>query len=113
MPIYEYACEKCGDEFEVEQRITDDPLAKHEGCGGSVKRLISMTTFTLRGSGWYSDLYGLKGSKENGSSKDKAGAGKTEPASKKQDKAETADKAPAATKTEKKAGATDSGGKAA
>lgn len=60
MPIYEYACQKCGEEFEVQQRITDEPLTEHEGCGGPVKKLISLTSFSLKGDGWYSDHYGLK-----------------------------------------------------
>ncbi len=58
MPIYEYACDKCGHEFEVEQRISDDPVKVCPSCRGrKVKRLISRTSFVLKGSGWYSDLY--------------------------------------------------------
>jgi putative FmdB family regulatory protein len=58
MPIYEYACGKCRHEFEVEQRITDDPVRSCPECRSrKVKRLISQTSFVLKGSGWYSDLY--------------------------------------------------------
>jgi putative FmdB family regulatory protein len=58
MPIYEYACGKCGREFEVEQRISDDPIKTCPHCRSrKVKRLISRTSFVLKGSGWYSDLY--------------------------------------------------------
>ena len=58
MPIYEYACEKCRHEFEVEQRITEDPVRSCPECRSrKVKRLISQTSFVLKGSGWYSDLY--------------------------------------------------------
>ena len=58
MPIYEYACDKCGHEFEAEQRITEDPLKSCPECRGrKVRRLISRTSFVLKGSGWYSDLY--------------------------------------------------------
>lgn len=58
MPIYEYACERCAKEFEVEQRITDDPLKRCPNCRSpKVKRLISRTSFVLKGGGWYSDLY--------------------------------------------------------
>ena len=57
MPVYEYACEKCGHEFEVEQRISDDPVKTCPMCRArKVKRLISRTSFVLKGSGWYSDL---------------------------------------------------------
>jgi len=58
MPIYDYACDKCQHEFEVEQRITDDPVKTCPACRSrKVKRLISRTSFVLKGSGWYSDLY--------------------------------------------------------
>ncbi len=58
MPIYEYACEKCESEFEVEQRITADPVKTCPGCKSrKVKRLISKTSFVLKGGGGYSDLY--------------------------------------------------------
>jgi putative FmdB family regulatory protein len=58
MPIYEYLCEKCGHEFEREQRITEDPVKTCPKCRAKkVRRLISRTGFVLKGSGWYSDLY--------------------------------------------------------
>ncbi len=61
MPTYEYRCDKCGHEFEREQRITDDPVKKCPGCRSArVKRLISATSFVLKGGGWYSDLYSSK-----------------------------------------------------
>ncbi|MEB2345677.1 MAG: zinc ribbon domain-containing protein [Deltaproteobacteria bacterium] len=58
MPIYEYLCEKCGHEFEREQRITEDPVKTCPKCRArKVRRLISRTGFVLKGGGWYSDLY--------------------------------------------------------
>jgi putative FmdB family regulatory protein len=58
MPIYEYLCDKCGHEFEREQRITDEPVKTCPKCRArKVQRLISRTAFVLKGSGWYSDLY--------------------------------------------------------
>ena len=64
MPIYEYACKKCG-EFEVTQRITEDPLKKCPSCGRKVTKLISQSAFHLKGSGWYeTDFKGKKPSKD-------------------------------------------------
>ncbi len=58
MPIYEYACEKCDHEFEREQRITDDPVKTCPKCRSrKVKKLISRTSFVLKGGGWYADAY--------------------------------------------------------
>ena len=62
MPIYEYACEKCGREFEAKQRITDDPVKSCPHCRSrKVKRLISQTSFVLKGGGWHADLYSSGG----------------------------------------------------
>jgi putative FmdB family regulatory protein len=71
MPIYDYACEKCEREFEVEQRITEEPLKTCPKCKSrKVKRLISQTSFVLKGGGWYSDLYSSsKGEKADKSDK--------------------------------------------
>jgi putative FmdB family regulatory protein len=65
MPTYEYQCEKCGHEFEREQRITDGPIKTCPKCKApKAKRLISATSFVLKGSGWYSDLYSSSGAKK-------------------------------------------------
>ena len=73
MPTYEYQCEKCGHEFERDQRITDEPVKKCPSCRAArVKRLISTTSFVLKGGGWYSDLY------SSGKRKPDTGEGKTD-----------------------------------
>ena len=70
MPVYEYACEKCKHEFEAEQRISDDPIRTCPKCRArKVKRLISRTSFVLKGSGWYSDLYASPGAKKDADAK--------------------------------------------
>ena len=78
MPIYEYQCEKCG-VFEVTQRITDEQLKKCPTCHHKVQKLISNTSFQLKGTGWYITDYG-RGSGPNGekSSSDKKNNGKSE-----------------------------------
>ena len=57
MPIYEYQCSKCG-VFEVTQRIIEDPLKKCPTCHHKVQKLISNTSFQLKGTGWYITDYG-------------------------------------------------------
>ena len=58
MPIYEYKCKKCGKEYELFQRITEPALTSCKFCKGPTKKLISRTTFHLKGSGWYVTDYG-------------------------------------------------------
>lgn len=71
MPIYEYRCEKCGD-FEVTQRITEDALKKCPTCKRKVQKLISNTSFQLKGSGWYVTDYARAG-KDKGGAKEASG----------------------------------------
>jgi|SRR5262245_30800725 len=79
MPVYEYACEKCGHEFEAEQRITEDPLKTCPRCRArKLKRLISQTSFVLKGGGWYADLYSSKGKSESSDAKAEGGGAKSE-----------------------------------
>ena len=63
MPIYEYRCENCGT-FEATQRITDKPLRRCPTCKGKVTKLISTTSFHLKGSGWYVTDYAGKDAKK-------------------------------------------------
>ncbi len=74
MPIYEYHCQKCGI-FEATQRITDKPLAKCPTCKGKVKKLISNTSFQLKGTGWYVTDYARKGQNGEAKSDSKAASG--------------------------------------
>lgn len=63
MPTYEYMCNSCEVKFEVEQSIKDDPLQQCPTCKEkSLKRLISNTSFILKGSGWAADNYSSKSS---------------------------------------------------
>jgi putative FmdB family regulatory protein len=68
MPIYEYECSGCGKKFEVFQKITDKPLIACKNCGGKLEKLMSHSSFRLKGSGWYATDYKDKkgGRKENG-----------------------------------------------
>jgi putative FmdB family regulatory protein len=57
MPIYEYKCTQCGEKFEKLQKMSDRPTSKCPKCKGEAKRLISSTSFSLKGEGWYKDGY--------------------------------------------------------
>ncbi|MDE0355775.1 MAG: zinc ribbon domain-containing protein [Deltaproteobacteria bacterium] len=96
MPIYEYQCSKCG-VFEVTQRITEDPLKRCPTCPRKVQKLISNTSFQLKGTGWYITDYGRgKGSNgdkaEANGGKDSTDAGKSTE-TKKSEKSSSADSA--------------------
>ncbi|MBM4382797.1 MAG: zinc ribbon domain-containing protein [Deltaproteobacteria bacterium] len=78
MPVYEYQCTACQHEFEREQRISEAAIKKCPKCGkAKAKRLISRTSFVLKGGGWYGDLYASQ--KPSSESKDKT---ETAPAAK-------------------------------
>jgi len=57
MPIYEYECCKCGKIVEAWQSLSDKPVADCPECSGEMKKLISRSSFQLKGGGWYADGY--------------------------------------------------------
>ncbi len=58
MPIYEYKCEHCNDTFEVLQKVSENPLTECILChDGPVKKLISVSSFVLKGAGFYVNDY--------------------------------------------------------
>jgi putative FmdB family regulatory protein len=60
MPIFEYRCSECAHLEEVLQKHTDPAPATCPACGkaGTMAKELSMTSFQLKGGGWYKDLYG-------------------------------------------------------
>ena len=96
MPIYEYECLNCAEVHEARQKFSDKPLSKCPKCGGTLKKIISNTSFILKGTGWYKTDYASKpsGSAEKPNAKKDSGA-----ESKKETKTETK----AESKTESKA----------
>jgi len=65
MPIYEYECVKCKFRIEKLQKITDPPLQTCERCYGRLKRVISHSSFILKGTGWYKTDYARNNKKNN------------------------------------------------
>ena len=63
MPLYEYKCKECEKTFEVLQKMNAEPLTKCLYCQGNVEKLVSMSSFQFKGSGWYITDYKNKSSK--------------------------------------------------
>jgi putative FmdB family regulatory protein len=81
MPIYEYECKKCGKIQEVFQKFSDKPLAQCKKCSGKLHKLISHSSFHLKGTGWYVTDY-ANGSRPNSTTSNKADPAKKPDASK-------------------------------
>jgi putative FmdB family regulatory protein len=95
MPIYEYECSCCHKITEAVQKFSDAPLSSCGHCRGELRKLISRSTFHLRGSGWYVTDYagknpgsstapscsGQESSKESSKSESKTESASTEAAS--------------------------------
>lgn len=81
MPTYEYRCTKCGHEFDLFQRMSDDPVADCPECGAPAERLISRGAGLLfKGEGFYitenrSESYKKKAESESGSKSDSSSSG--------------------------------------
>ena len=57
MPVYEYECQSCRKLIEIWQNLSDDPATSCPACKGPLKKIISMSSFQLKGGGWYADGY--------------------------------------------------------
>ena len=67
MPIYEYRCSECQQVFEEWVKHAEDESVRHACpvCKSPSKRIMSHTSFALKGTGWYATDYG---SHKNGGS---------------------------------------------
>jgi putative FmdB family regulatory protein len=101
MPIYEYKCSKCG-VVEVMQRITEAPLKKCPNCKSKVERMMSRSSFVLKGTGWYATDYANKGKDQAPASEDGASASNGSPKGESQSESKTEAKSEAKTSTESK-----------
>ena len=60
MPLYEYKCEACHHQFEVQQKFSDPLIDTCIRCGKRVRKLISAPGIMFKGSGWYVTDYSNK-----------------------------------------------------
>ena len=65
MPIYEYKCNLCQQSFDLLQKVNDAPKVECPNCGkDGLKKIVSATTFHLKGTGWYATDFKNSGTKE-------------------------------------------------
>ena len=65
MPIYEYECDECGNIEEALQKFSDKPLETCGACSGHLHKLVSKSSFHLKGTGWYVTDYPKDGKKDS------------------------------------------------
>lgn len=99
MPIYEYECTACGKIEEALQKFSDKPLKKCRHCSGKLHKIVSHSSFQLKGTGWYVTDYANRSKKTSPSSENKG----SEPSSKPEKKAAPAKKGNATPPTKKAA----------
>ncbi len=108
MPIYEYQCSGCNKILEIIQKISDAPLKECPECKGELRKMISNTSFVLKGGGWYVTDYPSKERKE-GLKSEKPASSKDDSSSKKSSEkksSETSGSKESTSKSENKATAT-------
>ena len=81
MPIYEYECVQCGRIDEVIQKFLDKPLKTCRHCSGRLHKLISHSSFHLKGTGWYVTDYAGKSGQTSTPAKKESKTSSTDTAS--------------------------------
>ncbi len=109
MPTYEYRCGS-GHEFEVVQRMTDDPVSTCQVCGDPVQRIFRPVAVHFKGSGFYTTDYARSAAGE-GKTEGDSGANGKDSKSKGEAKASSGSKESSASKGSSES--TGSGGKSA
>lgn len=74
MPLYEYRCHQCKKTFDMLQKINSEPLSECIYCQGPVEKLISLSSFQFKGSGWYITDYKNKNTSKKSRTKSPAKA---------------------------------------
>lgn len=103
MPIYEYVCHSCGRQFEIMQKISDEPLSNCPTChANEVTKLVSAPSFQLKGTGWYvTDFKDKKSTNEAAKPASSSPENKTTTETKTEIKTDAANKQATTTKSDK------------
>jgi putative FmdB family regulatory protein len=92
MPIYEYECTSCGQITEAWQKFSDKPLRACEHCSGKLHKIMSQSSFHLKGTGWYVTDYANKSGHSPAKKKEEKASSGTESSKTKSSKAESSKK---------------------
>jgi putative FmdB family regulatory protein len=93
MPTYGYRCGNCGHQFEIVQRISDEPLKICPKCQGKLSKMLYPVGISFKGSGFYTTDYKSSGNgsdaSSNGAAPSKEGSSESKPDTKSESKSET------------------------
>ncbi|MDQ6721793.1 MAG: FmdB family transcriptional regulator [Candidatus Dormibacteraeota bacterium] len=93
MPTYGYRCGSCGHEFEIRQRMTDEPLKTCPKCKGKLAKMLYPVGISFKGSGFYTTDYKGSGqsaeASSNGVAPSSEGKSESKPEAKSDSKSET------------------------
>jgi putative FmdB family regulatory protein len=82
MPIYGYRCSNCGHQFEIQQRMSDEPLKTCPKCQGKLTKILYPTGVIFKGSGFYSTDYKGSGKAEASANGSTGSSSESKPESK-------------------------------
>jgi putative FmdB family regulatory protein len=107
MPTYGYRCGTCGHQFEIIQRISDEPLTTCPNCQGKLAKILYPVGISFKGSGFYTTDYKASGkgseTSSNGSSPSKEGSSESKSGeTKSESKSETKSESKSETKSQPK-----------
>jgi putative FmdB family regulatory protein len=102
MPTYGYRCSTCGHEFEIRQRMTDEPLTTCPKCNGKLAKMLYPVGISFKGSGFYTTDYKSSGKSADSSSNGAAASSDGKPESKPETKSETKSESKSEPKSESK-----------
>ena len=94
MPTYGYRCSNCGHQFEIVQRISEEPLKTCPKCQGKLSKVLYPVGISFKGSGFYTTDYKGSGksdvaSSSNGSAPSNEGSSEGKPETKSESKSES------------------------
>lgn len=118
MPVYEYKCKICDEQFEIEQSFTEDTLTTLEGCTvddsgqHELKKVFRAVGISFKGDGFYrndsrSGSSGSSTSSTSGSSGSESGSSSSGPSDGGSSSSGSSDSSSSSSDTKKSTGASD------